>query len=415
MNSIKFKKYYIEPKNNYDLISVSVFRLQISYKSMDKYINGLETLAYNFTNPIYFKPNTYLRIYFDKSIIRPHHESEEINNEIINKWLPLLKKLRNMPYIQLIQFIHPDFILSNGLYHDGLFGTFIRFIPLFDYSINKNIETVFIFDIDVNLSVLKGTKIVYDKFINSKSLIHFKTKTCYDIRTRFLTFSNLPDVGLIMAGTIISKIKFPRKLLNDFVQSMQSLKLSNPNINGDTEIEGIKDFLTTSINDMSGFTSDIKKEIMKTTNFIYGIDEFFLNTKVLKYIHDNKIKHSTSIVPDISKPFFTLAVRSNYFKTPSDPQIKMFKLILGKYYNNNKSLYENYEFFDKIMFNSKSIYNVNNYNEQQKYDYIANNVIMFIKKIYNDSALYENIGFTKDEIVCLIKHKNPHFIFFVMH
>ena len=66
MEDIKLTKYYEEPEGKYKLISVVLFRLDISYKNPKKYYDGIKLLINDYHK--YF-PNFYLRIYYDSSVI----------------------------------------------------------------------------------------------------------------------------------------------------------------------------------------------------------------------------------------------------------------------------------------------------------------------------------------------------------
>lgn len=70
---MEFKKYYKEPTEPYDIMSVSVFRMKRSYKSTKLYYDGLKSIVDEIQDLF---PNFYLRIYFDRSIVKTTHKSE---------------------------------------------------------------------------------------------------------------------------------------------------------------------------------------------------------------------------------------------------------------------------------------------------------------------------------------------------
>lgn len=383
MDNIIQKKYYKEPQNKYNLISCCVFRLKDNYKSIDNYYNGLRNLVDKI--PYMFK-NFYLRIYFDNSIIKPKYDSEIINKEIIKKWIPLINKLKKIDYIQLIKYEHPDFIINNGLNHKGLFGTLIRFLPLF--NTNQKIKNIIITDIDINTKYLKMLKSTYIQMIGSKSQFHFNTRHCYYTSKRFVNSEKNLDVKYkpeinyrIMAGMMISKITFPFKLFNNFVNCLTNLNSDKCNY--------IKQF--------SNFkTKKYKKEY---GILYYGIDEFFLNTTFLKYILKNKINFSVSIENDFIRPLWNNHYLDIIEKGISDKNLVYFyKNIMGKYYNENKSLAENYKIFDNIVYDV--IYKKSDDKKKiEDLNKIFNNTKKFLNNL--DKNEYFKYYFNKKEVECI--------------
>lgn len=408
MNDIQLEKYYIPPKEKYNLISVSIFRLNISYKNTASYYNGLKTLASLL--PKYF-PGFYLRVHFDNSIIKMEHQSQKINEEVKNHWIPLIEYLKTLNYVQLIKYYHPFFSTNEGLYHDGLFGTFVRFIPLFNYKTN-NTNIVYISDVDVNEMVLKSMSEQYKLFEQSESQFHFRTRYCYLVRNRFyeaeILLKGEDRLNLwhrVLAGTIISKIKFPQHLLNDFLDCMTNDKNEN--------CYYIRLFLDV---DFADYESSEKKELKKMTKFIYGIDEYFLNVKIFTYIVNNKIPFSYASNSDLTTPFYNLMSRDKNKKDVSHIKY-ILKSILGKYYDENKNIEQNYDFFDKISYRIIKKHGKINQREKEKmqtHEYIYDQAMQFAKKMSENNE-YDKYSLTKEEIKCILRHDDPYFTTFKMH
>lgn len=272
MNFIQLKKYYKDPSDKVNIISVSAFLLKNSYKNIDLYYYGLNDLVESV--PEYF-PNFYLRIYFDSSLTKPKHEDEKLNEFILTKWKPFLEKIKLYSYIQLVKFTSNEF-KNNDFRHIGLFGTLIRLIPLFDYADNMT-NIVIVMDIDVTKIIIEEKSKTFNLFMNSSSKFHFMTRYCYHISPRFVNVEQYlqekykPTIKLrIQAGSVISKIKFPKYIFDDFINC-----LLHPEKNICKYIEAFKYSETSSSSDSSASNS---LDIILS----YGIDEFFFNSVFLK-------------------------------------------------------------------------------------------------------------------------------------
>ena len=112
-----------EKKN---IIVTSLFKMKSGgYKNFQKYLNGIKII-----NEIADIVNMELRIFVDNTILK--------NNEIMN----FLSKLKN---VVLIKFKCKEFYINK--HHLGLFGTLIRFMPLFDFP-NNDSNVVIVVDSD---------------------------------------------------------------------------------------------------------------------------------------------------------------------------------------------------------------------------------------------------------------------------
>jgi hypothetical protein len=113
--------------NKKDIISVSLFKLKSGgYKSFSKYINGLKIL-----DNLALKNNLEIRLFIDNTIYTDKVIMESINN---------------FKTISVILYECPNFKIGEN--HVGLFGTIVRFFPLFDFE-NNDSRIVMILDADV--------------------------------------------------------------------------------------------------------------------------------------------------------------------------------------------------------------------------------------------------------------------------
>lgn len=391
MDRIKLKKYYNEPDYSYNIISVSLFKLQKSYKIFNKYYDGLIILDKNFET--YF-PGFFLRIYFDNSIIKQDYNNKIINEEIITYWKPLLENLKNKKYIQLIKFKCQDFMELNDVCHFGVFGTLVRLIPLFKYP-NNNTKIVFILDIDLVIETFQSLKTIFEKFIQSESKFHFKTRYCYTTQIRFLEDKFFDDNNIwqgVMAGCIISKIKFPINIFIEFLDC--ALNQNKPNC------ESLNLFFQKN-------SEKINKKGNIQSNFSYGIDEIFTTYYLFKYIIKNKILFSYTIITDLIIPIHNMAIRNNFFKKYNINFKILFKKILGKYYDNNISVHDNYKYLDKILYKAKKNFDqgILDFETIEEYNYIGKLFLNEAKYLLNTNQ-FEKFGFKKKEIICLNLIKN---------
>ncbi len=395
MNRVIIKKYYEEPAEKYNIISVCVFRMEKNYKPTTKYYDGLKNLV-NIVPELF--PDFYLRIYFDASIIETKHKNAEINKEVATMWKPFIEKIKNLKHVQLAQYTHPDFLIDK-IYHEGLFGTLVRFIPLFDYKSN-NTDLVIVTDIDLETKHINRIRKIYKLFIESESEFHFITRSCYLTLPRIMDVEEkldkkyVPDIlERIIAYIIISRMKFPQYLLENFVNCMKNIDTQ--------ECKYIKTLPAT----MDPKYNKKKQHIATYSNFIFGIDEFFLNTTFLKYVLDEKIVFSYTIFTDITLPFYNNFMKNDDYNKPNDAIVNVYKKALGKYYDNSKSLKKNYEYFDSIVYQIKR----SSPEETKKvYEYLVDN----LKKISNEE--YKKFGFKKSEINCIYNTSYYH-IWFKMH
>lgn len=392
MNNITFKYNKPLPKNKHNVLSVSVFRLRNSYKSTDEYYKGLKLLSNIFTKMF---PEYYLYVFYDKSAIHPLHDSDIINEDIKNKWIPLFSKLNNHPKIRLIQYEHKNFV--SNIYHEGLFGVFTRFMPIFDYKFSEHINQVIVLDVDSRFHFIKNITNALKIFNKSKSNFHFRTKYCYYTRHRFAdSEDNLeqkykPDDNVwqrILAGSMMSKIKFPKKLLNDFIDCTKNLK--NENCSYITNFSNVK-----PLDHYDDYTAK-QHEIFKGSVYKYGIDEFFLNTTFLKYIIDQIIPFSYTIDSDIHGPIQNIYFRNSRFSDTSSKNKyfkELIKVIMGTYYDDNVTLSNNYLLYRKLAKANK---------DARLYMHV--NLLKFAKNIIAKDINYKNYGFTKEEIKCVSRH-----------
>lgn len=271
--------------DQYSVISVVAFLMKKSYKSSKKYSNGLEMML-SVVNKLPSSDKIFLYVYHDITIEKPIHESQEVNNEVINTWIPLLQKLKDSPRVFCFRYNYPEFIVDK-FYHVSTFGMMVRFMPFFDIPENKNIYATVTADID-----LKSEGTVYRNINRLKVLrntdidVYITHSYCAD-QVYWLNIKRINKLTKIrLSGSkFTSKRKFPYSYLTEFFSEVKNDK--------HTELK----------NNIAKYRSTHKTNV--EDKFGYGYDEYFLN----KYFLYDIIKKSYIILN-------TVAFKSDFMLLP---------------------------------------------------------------------------------------------------
>jgi hypothetical protein len=171
-----------------------------------------------------------------------------------------LKAAKNDPTVSVYHFNYPP-LRENaeiGRGHIGTFGTFVRFLPLFDSSL----EIVWISDIDILTSYLDPALLT--KMKSAKTDFGFRTFLCYDEKIYGQPYT-------IVANLMVSFITFPMQLFTRFLHQLstptKSLQLTLDKLNKQMELKR-----------------------KPTSRIPYGIDEVFLNHTFYTYLINNSIQ-----------------------------------------------------------------------------------------------------------------------------
>lgn len=385
MNKSNFTKYYKEPKEKYNIVSTVIFRIIDNYKPFDHYYTGLKHLVDNL--PVLL-PKYYLRLYYDDTISVAKSTSPEVNKEITTLWIPYFEELKKKEHVQLCHYKHK--------LNDGLFGTLVRFYPLFDYQDNANIDHVIISDVDIeNTEPLTALFPRMLKFMeDNKTDVHYLASHCYTRMTRYNVFSDdeIKDRSLpFVANCIISKIKFPKKLFKDFMTCMENLDQEE---NGNETCKKTQNFVKNE--------KTANKVINTKTKFLYGIDEFFLYVAISKYIKEMKIHCSYTYFNNARIVLRNIYTASDNFK--DEEKYKPFvKDILGKFYNERKSLKDNFNNFTfKVVSDNLGM---DKLNEKQRhyFDYTFTNIKNIFSKMPTDNNKLP-FNLKKADVECILDY-----------
>ena len=166
---------------------------------------------------------------------------------------------KNDPLVSVYHFNFPPLREKNGVSsgprgHIGTFGTFVRFLPLFEVGL----KIVCVSDIDIPWNYLEQS--ILSNPIKSNAQFSYRSFVCYENRLYGRSYS-------ILAGTMLSFITFPieifNKFLNDLVNPIDKLK---------------KDIEELNKQNKSLFYN------YKETRIPYGIDEVFTNQILYNYL-----------------------------------------------------------------------------------------------------------------------------------
>jgi len=175
--------------------------------------------------------------------------------------------------------------------HVGTFGTIVRFLPLFE----DGLERVWVSDIDIPEVYISPNHL--RAMDQAKADLYFRTYLCYDTKVYGRHFT-------ITAGTIISKIVFPRQILTKFLNKLAD--------------GGLNDTI-----DLLNRDNAIRKKV--SSKIPYGIDEVFTNTTFYEWLIRHKVRclvlkdytsaawhlQSKGILPDNEKRLFEMYYSSN--------------------------------------------------------------------------------------------------------
>lgn len=410
------KKLYIEPTNPYGIISITLFQLEKSYKNNDNYYNGLKNIIHDFKK--YF-PTMYIRLYIDETVLSPKFKNNKTNEYIKNKWIPFINQIKKLDFVQIIIFDYKLFqryyvknnISKYSFGHEGLFGTILRFEPLFNFEENKNLRIVYVTDIDLGKTFFTKRYEGYKKFLLSNSEFYFKCLSSSYLNPRFYVLKDYTTTWCrITASMIISKIKLPCQLYTDFIKILAN-KINIPRDPTYQPFTESKLMILYSEQIDRFLQSDVRRE--KTAGYKtiieYGIDELLM-TIVLEWLVQSNKKLAYYYIPEFSRvlwnysnKYIDLNTQIQTHKSSTFICTNNFKFIctyiLGKYYNNNISLKKNYKYIDEIFYKEE---NISSINTSDLYKYCTNKFLLLCKKMLETNT-YAKYGFNKDEVEAILR------------
>lgn len=273
-----------------NILSTSFFKMNNHYKNFNIYIRGLKSWI-RFLNS--FENNYVLRIFIDDNVRKDRNIMNIMNSS---------KK------IQLILFSCDNY--KNGKYHKDVFGTLLRFFPLFDFE-NNDSNNVIVVDIDLHEEDKARCKFFMQTKLDNFTAMAAITPLLYENKKAY-----------VFAGLMSVKDKYDKNILLKFIKNAHNIK-------------------------DKGFYN--KRE----TTFGFGVDEIFINN----YLLPNVKKYSSIIEYNIS--YFLFHSKKRIMKSKNSEII--FKSIIGKYYKEGMSVEDMYNFIDSKTYMVKERNEIINY------------------------------------------------------
>jgi len=318
------------PKKKIDIISACLFKLDNGYRDFSKYIEGGKNVK-----KLADKLNMYFVLFIDDSI----YNNKEIYDKLINN-------IYDKKTI-IIKYDCPKFKNDNG-YHKGLFGTLVRFFPLFDFP-NNPFKKIMICDMDykyknnidplcTNYNLLKQTK--------GEFVFNIYSTLPEDVGKDFIyltvPFRNIKEHFGFLAGSFCCNLK----------------KKFDHNI------------IINYINTLMDKSSDLYKTMYSLTQhheiddtFTYGVDEYFFNN--ILYYHMKKLNYTIYTINDYNLLSFILSLKFKYNITENEIFKKEYLHFLQYVLKQPKNTNINQLF--SIIYKILSSYELNVVNEPKKF------------------------------------------------
>lgn len=211
------------------VLSCSYFTMKDAYRKIEKYQNNLRRFLESKKQLKGFET----RIYTDDS-------GKDFALEVA----------KSDPSISVYHFNFPP--LREEIGHIGTFGTYVRFLPLFE----KGLKTVWISDIDIPNHYLDPSIITDAQKENADFC--YRSYICYDRKIYGRLYT-------ILAGTMLSFITFPEDIFYDFLNKLVSSS----------------EELLLNINKLNKINESKGKPYSKIP---YGFDEIFTNQNIYNYL-----------------------------------------------------------------------------------------------------------------------------------
>jgi len=303
-----FKIEYGIKKN---LISCCFFKRSTKdnyYKDFSRYINGLESMYYYVIKNI---SNYSIRLFIDNSIY---------TDEII------MNKLNKLSKLEIVLYNCPKYKIDDN-YHQGLFGTIVRFFPMFDFP-NNDANNVIISDID---------DFAFKKYLNIFKILDNKLNDIYLIK-----FSN---AGRMFKNKELFNHTYKNVIL-DYIRPVEIICLKQIDYNVIINFllnlnQNIK--YSYYLNDNLIIDNKYNSKYTNNGHFIYGIDEYFLNNEYVKFFIDNKKPFVNILKFNIFNSYYYQIISRNELWLNNDK--KIFNNMLNKIL---KFIKINYKLYNKI-------------------------------------------------------------------
>lgn len=257
LNVYPFKILDYDQLTNYKIcISVSLFKMADPYRNFNKYVTRF--LEWIYKIPSY----SFIRLYTDEASLMSKEFQTIIDKEI--------------EHLEIFIYDYPEFKVSKVKsydFHDGTFGTLMRFLPLWDKDIWKKykIDFIWVSDVDIYPGFLNTD--ILDLMKSEKANVSYYSKACYSRPwvPETMNFSIGAGKIIFTKKVEVSEYKFNRFLKDILAGKYKWLK------------NEIKNYYR-SINDEKTL-----KSIIKSRYITYGFDEYYCNVILYSDIQDYKL------------------------------------------------------------------------------------------------------------------------------
>lgn len=319
----KLKYYGPEPECDDVIVSCSIFRIQSMYRDMHVYINGLLSLIKfmqeeNQTR----KVNKFFTfVYYDHSV------SQDAG------FIKILEQIKSYEKIKICEYHCPSFIDPDNNLHRGIFGMFIRSLPMYEERYSKNLKTVQ----DIDLTRVNHLYFIREnvkRALASNCKIIVLVRISYGLRyCGYFNNQYLEDTAKYQI--YLKNMYAPMDLMVTFLKMLM-------NEGENSKVKKVLDDLIHSKTHENRTrcenTLPIDRYVDYKDLFVYGIDEYYENKILLPYLFEKAGKYgviySTDYFPDYVEEMI------DYEKSDQNTLMELFKAILGNRFDTSKDLNE---------------------------------------------------------------------------
>lgn len=252
------------------VISTSIFQLPYGHNDPAVYADGVLRLAHAVGRIL---PDFTLRIFVDGSLIVPAEGMRPPSP----RWLENMRKMANMSHVQLIYVACPGVFNKHTHGHYDLFGTMLRFVPMFEDRPDTPIwlqspsegGIAVSFDSDMPEPELNFYLNVFKQFADAPFDIFSIAAPCTDV-----PWNEGPKNGIyqILAGLFATRCRLPQVWMDEF------MKIAEDALKHPDDKTNLVAAHAARVREFSRGAFHAYRQIEhQVSPFIYGIDEIFLN------------------------------------------------------------------------------------------------------------------------------------------
>lgn len=304
------------------VVSCTVFRSPVGYRSSTKYADGLIRLLKLLPKIL---PHSLLRVFCDESVLCCETQLRECRGgrgaSELQCWTDVLKELKASPIVQLVEYSIPEAqTLERHMrckVHPDMLGTLVRLIPMFCAQSASPVPSwigplresglVLCFDADFSdMTFERMTLHLTSWFVraaekesvegtNLPALVAYSTSG--STAARHLPLAGLPAA---LAGCVASRSSFPQSWLVSFLRD--GLKGSQTPERGGSSLAG-RYARQLHEPQSRNFTFKRRRIGEQRSAFVFGVDEFFLSAvhRPLTMVQEEKQLWVYVVIPSVDR------------------------------------------------------------------------------------------------------------------